>query len=236
MLFSLAEDSADFDDSFGNQITTGDSDLGIETTSSPDVTTISATTETNSSQNLTSQEVEDLINQLEEMKEQFNNENSVKVIEGKLSIKTTQLMFYYCFCLGNFVLKSEDEVLEAVLSEQVANDPDVINFKIISIELLSPNVRRYRRSEEVLEYLVTFEVTLTADENVEINNQLTKVLSQIDNFEPDSLVIVSEQSTSEDSKFIDKSRIHKLIFDLQVYDWTRSIQRLRNSATIWLQT
>ena len=236
MLFSLAEDSADFDDSFGNQITTGDSDLGIETTSSPDVTTISATTETNSSQNLTSQEVEDLINQLEEMKEQFNNENSVKVIEGKLSNKTTQLMFYYCFCLGNFVLKSEDEVLEAVLSEQVANDPDVINFKIISIELLSPNVRRYRRSEEVLEYLVTFEVTLTADENVEINNQLTKVLSQIDNFEPDSLVIVSQQSTSEDSKFIDKSRIHKLIFDLQVYDWTRSIQRLRNSATIWLQT
>ena len=87
VLFSLAQDSADFDDSFGDQIRE-DSDLEIETTSSP-VTTISTTTETNSSQNLTSQEVEALINQLEELKEQFINQNSVKVIEGEVSIMCT---------------------------------------------------------------------------------------------------------------------------------------------------
>ena len=105
--------------------------------------------------------------------------------------------------------------METFISEKVANDSDVINFRIISIELLAPNVSKYQRSNiRSRKYLVTFEITLTADESVETHNQLTNVLSQIDNFEPDSLVIVSRKSITEESEFIDKSG--NLTFDFSL--------------------
>ena len=105
--------------------------------------------------------------------------------------------------------------METFISEQVANDScvDVINFRKISIELLAPNVSKYQRSNiRSRKYLVIFEITLSADESVETHNQLTNVLSQIENFEPDSLVIVSQKSITEESEFIDKSGIQKLDF------------------------
>ena len=79
--FSLAEDSANFDDSFGSLVSTGDSSEGIETTSIPITTT---QVETTSKQATTlgplEATLEELQQQLESVKEQFGY--PIQVIEG----------------------------------------------------------------------------------------------------------------------------------------------------------
>ena len=83
MLFSLASDSAEFDDSFGNATFTGDSFEEVETTSIPTVT--------NSTQNVTMSsleaELESLKQELEKVKEQFNNKNQIQVVKGLKSVQ-----------------------------------------------------------------------------------------------------------------------------------------------------
>ena len=68
VLFTLAEDSAGFHHSFGNQTFTGDTE--IETTDS--ITTLAA-------------ELEVLMQQLEELKEQLNSESPIKTIKGMVT-------------------------------------------------------------------------------------------------------------------------------------------------------
>ena len=83
VLFSLASDSAEFDDSFGNATFTGDSFQEVETTSIPTVT--------NSTQNVTMSsleaELESLKQELEQVKEQFNNRKQIQVVKGLNSVQ-----------------------------------------------------------------------------------------------------------------------------------------------------
>ena len=86
--------------------------------------------------------------------------------------------------------------------DQVPVDSRVTNFRIMSIQLLSENVVRSRRSQDFLEYLVTFEISLSATEGVDIVEELIDIISKIDGFKPDSVLVTDQTSFSEEGKFI----------------------------------
>ena len=73
LLFSLASDSADFDDSFNNVTFTGDTSEVTNTTSSDTSFLVS--------------ELESLKQQLETIKQQFENDTSLQIIEGKNQLR-----------------------------------------------------------------------------------------------------------------------------------------------------
>ena len=55
---------------------------------------------------------------------------------------------------------------------------DVINFNVISIE---PKLSyRLRRSTDSLGFLVTFEISLTASEDIEIVEKLSDIFSKVE--------------------------------------------------------
>ena len=80
-----------------------------------------------------------------------------------------------------------------MISEQVAMDSSVISFDVISIQS--------EKSQRFWEYLVTFEITFRAAEDVTTHEYLSSLFSQIESFEPNSVIIIDQQSHSEDSKF-----------------------------------
>ena len=79
-----------------------------------------------------------------------------------------------------------------MISDQVAMDSSVISFDVISIKSV--------KSQGFREYLVTFEITFRAAEDVTIHEHLSSLFSLIESFDPDSLFIIDQQSQSEDSK------------------------------------
>ena len=91
-MFSQALDSANFDDSFNNRTFTEDSLEVIDTTHNETNTTQNDTSitteETDSGQNmnftLLKAEMDDLKQQLEQVRELFNSENSIQVIAGTI--------------------------------------------------------------------------------------------------------------------------------------------------------
>ena len=90
-MFSQALDSANFDDSFDNRTFTEDSLEVIDTTHNQTHTTQNDTSitieDTESGQNmnftLLHAQLDDLKQQLEQVRELFNSENSIQVIKGK---------------------------------------------------------------------------------------------------------------------------------------------------------
>ena len=99
------------------------------------------------------------------------------------------------------MLTSSEEVLSTTILDQVLIGPRVTNFRVISIELLSSNVVRSRRSQDLLEYLVTFEISLTSAESAEVVDELNNIFENIEEFKPDSVVITDQQIYNEDGKF-----------------------------------
>ena len=85
--------------------------------------------------------------------------------------------------------------------DQVPIDSRVTNFRVMSIQLLSENVIRSRRSQDFLEYLVTFEISLSATEGVDIVEELSNIISKIDGFKPDSVLVTDQTSFSEEGEF-----------------------------------
>ena len=77
---------------------------------------------------------------------------------------------------------------------------DVIKFKIKSVEPL--NKPNHRRSAEFSEYLVTFEISLEADKDLEVEDRLSNILSQIEDFEPESITVTDQKIHSEDGKLL----------------------------------
>ena len=86
--------------------------------------------------------------------------------------------------------------------DQVPIDSRVTNFRVMSIQLLSKNVIRSRRSQDFLEYLVTFEISLSASEGLDVVEELIDIISKIDGFKPDSVLVTDQTSFSEEGKFI----------------------------------
>ena len=86
--------------------------------------------------------------------------------------------------------------------DQVPVDSRVTNFRVMSIQLLSKNVIRSRRSQDFLEYLVTFEISLSASEGLDVVEELIDIISKIDGFKPDSVLVTDQTSFSEEGKFI----------------------------------
>ena len=112
----------------------------------------------------------------------------------------SQIFIYYF--VGTFELKSDQDVLKTIL-EQVPIDSVVVNFEIISVELLSPKLSRFRRSSEISDYLVTFEISLTVQEGVEVVEELGEIFGRIKDFKPGSLLVTDQQSYSGEGEFTD---------------------------------
>ena len=110
----------------------------------------------------------------------------------------SQIFIYYF--VGTFELKSDQDVLKTIL-EQVPIDSVVVNFEIISVELLSQKLSRFRRSSEISDYLVTFEISLTVGEGFEVIEELSKIFGKIENFKPGSLLVTDQQSFSGEGEF-----------------------------------
>ena len=91
ILFSPASDSAEFDDSFNNRTFTRDSLEVIDTTHNE----TSITTEEDSSHSISlpvlEAQLDDLKQQLEQVKEQFNSENFIQVLKGIVIHRVTFL-------------------------------------------------------------------------------------------------------------------------------------------------
>ena len=98
-------------------------------------------------------------------------------------------------------MRSDEEVLETEIIKQVPIENDVVNFKIISIEQVSPVVSRFQRSNGDSHYLVTFEITLKNAKNVDTNEQLSGILNNIEDIKPDSFEIIDQQAYNETGKF-----------------------------------
>ena len=96
------------------------------------------------------------------------------------------------------------------ISEQVLADSDVIDFKVVSTELLSQ------------EFLVTFEVSLTASEDVV--EKLSEIFSKIEFYKLDSVVVTEQYTDSEDGKFC--KQFSKIIIKIQAYGSMPLIQKL----------
>ena len=71
-------------------------------------------------------------------------------------------------------------------------DSNVIDFKIYSIELLST----YRSVSQDL--LVTFEVSLTPSEDVDMIEKLSQIFSQIEYYQMDSIVVIDQYSYTKE--------------------------------------
>ena len=99
------------------------------------------------------------------------------------------------------MLASSEELLSTAIVDQVPIGPRVTNFRVISIELLSSNVIRSRRSQDLLEYLVTFETLLTPGEDNDLVDELSNIFENIEEFKPDSVVITDQQIYNEDGQF-----------------------------------
>ena len=99
------------------------------------------------------------------------------------------------------MLTSSEEVLSTTILDQVLIGPRVTNFRVISIELLSSNVVRSRRSQDLLEYLVTFEISLTSAESAEVVDELNNIFENIEEFKPYSVVITDQKVSNEEGKF-----------------------------------
>ena len=84
--------------------------------------------------------------------------------------------------------------------EQVPMESGVVNFEIVSIDVLLPAMSRFRRSE-MSDYLVTFEVSLEVDQDVETSDQLCEIFSKIENFKPGSLEVTDQQLVNKDGEF-----------------------------------
>ena len=81
--------------------------------------------------------------------------------------------------------------------EQVPIESGVVNFEIISIELVSQAVTRFQRSESFSYYLVTFEISLEVAEGVETSEQVSEIFSKIENLKPGSIEVTDKQMTNE---------------------------------------
>ena len=99
------------------------------------------------------------------------------------------------------MLASSEEVLSTTIVDQVPIGPRVTTFRVISVELLSSDVIRSRRSQDLLEYLVTFEISLTSAESAEVVDELNNIFENIEEFKPDSVVITDQQIYNEDGQF-----------------------------------
>ena len=98
-------------------------------------------------------------------------------------------------------MRSDEEVLETEIIKQVPIENDVVNFKIISIEQVSPVVSRFQRSNGQTDYLVIFEITLKNAENLDTNEQLSGILNNIEDIKPNSFEIIDQQAYNETGKF-----------------------------------
>ena len=81
----------------------------------------------------------------------------------------------------------EHEVSNKTILEQVLIDSDVVDFKVLSTDALSS-----RRSRSQESFSVTFEISLTASEDVDMIEMLSGIFSVIDYFEPDSVVVIEQ--------------------------------------------
>ena len=99
------------------------------------------------------------------------------------------------------MLASSEEVLSTTISDQVPIGSRVTDFKVVSIELLSSNVIRSRRSQDLLEYLVTFEISLTSSEDNDLVDELSNIFENIEEFKPRSVVITDQQIYNENGQF-----------------------------------
>ena len=71
------------------------------------------------------------------------------------------------------------------------------------MELL--NKQNYRRSAEFSEYLVTFEISLKADEDFEVEERLRHIFSEIEHFEPETITVTSQETHNEDGNLLTRS-------------------------------
>ena len=99
------------------------------------------------------------------------------------------------------MLASGEEVLSTTILDQVPIGSRVTTFRVISIELLSSNVIRSRRSQDLLEYLVTFEISLTSGENDDLVDELSNIFENIEEFKPQSIVITDQHIYNEEGQF-----------------------------------
>ena len=67
---------------------------------------------------------------------------------------------------------------------------------------MTPVASRFQRSDYT-DYLVTFKISLTVAEDVEPSEQLSGVLSKIENIKPDSLEIIEQQAYNEEALQLD---------------------------------
>ena len=86
--------------------------------------------------------------------------------------------------------------------EQVPIESGVVNFEIISIELVSQAVTRFQRSESFSYYLVTFEISLEVAEGVETSEQVSEIFSKIENLKPGSIEVTDKQMTNEEGEVL----------------------------------
>ena len=99
------------------------------------------------------------------------------------------------------MLTSSEEVLSAAIVDQVPIDSRVTSFRVISVELLSSDVIRSRRSQDLLEYLATFEISLTSGESAGVVDELNNIFENIEEFKPYSVVITDQKVSNEEGKF-----------------------------------
>ena len=76
----------------------------------------------------------------------------------------------------------------------------VISFQIISIDVLQPTMSRFKRSE-MSDYLVTFQVSLEVDQDVETSDQLFELFSKLEDFKPGSLEVTDQQMVNKNGEF-----------------------------------
>ena len=84
--------------------------------------------------------------------------------------------------------------------EQVPIDSGVVNFEIVSIEVLSPATSRFRRSTKI-DYLVTFAISLEAAEDIDTSEHLGEIFSKIENFKPGSLEVTRQETVNKNGEF-----------------------------------
>lgn len=82
--------------------------------------------------------------------------------------------------------------------KQVPIESGVVNFEIISIDLLSSAGARRRRSESFSNYLVTFEISLEVTKDIETEEHLGEIFSKIQYLKPGSLEVTDQQVTNKD--------------------------------------
>lgn len=86
--------------------------------------------------------------------------------------------------------------------EQVPIESGVVNFEIISIELVSQAVTRFQRSESFSYYLVTFEIAFEVAEGIETSEQVGEIFSKIENLKPGSIEVTDKQMTNEEGEVL----------------------------------